>query len=426
MNGIIEQAVPNKDYLEFTYCKLTPTGKGLNQQVTMENQGNGCFKYTESRIGINIGVFKPKSHLRTMDKWDSTVHQLLRMGFIMTKKQKYEKKVVKKGDMSVDGASYARISDDSVRTIVERLIGFANKVISKQYTVKIDDISDEMIALGATILKDLSTDVNDGTITITDFNKRLTKLFSVIPRRMDNLSRYLAGSVEDIPDILRSEQELYDVLIGQLRNCGEIISRDMDILKANGIIMRHVSEDEEKMLKKRLGSEGHRYVDAWKVTNLATKKRFDEFCKKENLTDGSGVDHLFHGSRNENWWSILTSGLTVNPPAGVVICGKAYGYGIYHAPQACKSMGYTSRAGSKWAAGGSDTGFLLLNEVATGKRYDGRFGCDSSLNWDKLQRIAPGCHCTWAESRYSGFMMDEVIVYKDCQSTAEYLIEVGL
>ena len=89
-------------------------------------------------------------------------------------------------------------------------------------------------------------------------------------------------------------------------------------------------------------------------------------------------------------------------------------------------MGYTSRAGSKWAAGGSDTGFLLLNEVATGKRYDGRFGCDSSLNWDKLQKIAPGCHCTWAESRYSGFMMDEVIVYKDCQSTAEYLIEVGL
>ena len=88
-------------------------------------------------------------------------------------------------------------------------------MISKQYTVKIDDISDEMIALGATILKDLSTDVNDGTITITDFNKRLTKLFSVIPRRMDNLSRYLAGSVEDIPDILRSEQELFDVLIGQ-------------------------------------------------------------------------------------------------------------------------------------------------------------------------------------------------------------------
>ena len=60
MNGIIEQAVPNKDYLEFTYCKLTPTGKGLNQQVTMENQGNGCFKYTESN-----STYKYNSNQRT-------------------------------------------------------------------------------------------------------------------------------------------------------------------------------------------------------------------------------------------------------------------------------------------------------------------------------------------------------------------------
>ena len=425
MEDTMDKAVPNRDFLEFTYCKLTPTGKGLNQQVTIENQGNGCFKYTESRIGINIGVFRPKSHLRPMDKWDSTVHQLLKMGFILTKKEKMEKKVISKNCMQTDGERYKKIEDDSVRRIVERLIGFAHKVISSQYTVKVDDISDEMILLGAEILKELSLKVNAGTVSIGEFNLELTRLFSVIPRRMDNLSRYIAKDAEEIPDILRAEQELYDVLIGQLRT-GQERTEEKDILKANGLEMRQVTEEEKSLIKKRLGSEGHRYVDAWKVTNLRTKKMFDDFCLKEGLKDGRGVDHLFHGSRNENWWSILTRGLSINPPAGVVICGKAYGYGIYHAPSAIKSMGYTSRAGSKWAGGSSDTGFLLLNEVATGKRYDGHFGTDQTLTWEKLQKIAPGCHCTWAESRYSGFMMDEVIVYKDCQTTAEYLIEVGL
>ena len=418
-----ENVVPNREYLEFTYCKLTPTGKGLNQKVTLENQKNGCFKYTESRIGIQIGVFKPKSHLRSMDSWDSTVHQLLRTGYILAKKERMEKKVLK-NDMSVDGSSYAKISDESVRTIVNRIIGFANKVVNTQYTVKVDDISDEMIALGADILKGLSDKVNAGAISIGNFNAELIRLFSVIPRRMDNVSRYLAKDEADIPDILKAEQELYDVLISQLRTYGK--SSKADILSANGLKMRHVSQDEAKMLRERLGSEGHRYIDAWKVENTRSKQAFNEFCRRENLTDGHGIDHLFHGSRNENWWSILTKGLTVNPPAGVVICGKAYGYGIYFAPQACKSMGYTSRAGSKWAGGSADTGFLLLSEVATGKRYDGHLGIDTSLNFEKLKKIAPGCHCTWAESRYSGFVMDEVIVYKDCQSTPEYLIEVGL
>ena len=418
-----ENVVPNREYLEFTYCKLTPTGKGLNQKVTLENQKNGCFKYTESRIGIQIGVFKPKSHLRSMDSWDSTVHQLLRTGYILAKKERMEKKVLK-NDMSVDGSSYAKISDESVRTIVNRIIGFANKVVNTQYTVKVDDISDEMIALGADILKGLSDKVNAGAISIGNFNAELIRLFSVIPRRMDNVSRYLAKDEAEIPDILKAEQELYDVLISQLRTYGK--SSKADILSANGLKMRHVSQDEAKMLRERLGSEGHRYIDAWKVENTRSKQAFNEFCRRENLTDGHGIDHLFHGSRNENWWSILTKGLTVNPPAGVVICGKAYGYGIYFAPQACKSMGYTSRAGSKWAGGSADTGFLLLSEVATGKRYNGHLGIDTSLNFEKLKKIAPGCHCTWAESRYSGFVMDEVIVYKDCQSTPEYLIEVGL
>ena len=60
---------------------------------------------------------------------------------------------------------------------------------------------------------------------------------------------------------------------------------------------------------------------------------------------------------------------------------------------------------------------MAIYKVATGNRYDGQLGTDGQLNWEKLQKIQPGAHCTWAECRYSGFQMDEVIVYKNEQST---------
>ena len=185
---------------------------------------------------------------------------------------------------------------------------------------------------------------------------------------------------------------------------------------------KSVTEKEKAHLKEKMGADADKYLNAWRITNKKTEARFDAFCKQENLSEKNGIDHLFHGSRTENWWSIVTNGLTINP-TGVVITGKAYGQGTYFAPVAVKSLGYTSKAGSKWAKGTQETGFLAVYKVATGKRYDGSQGCDSSLNWKNLQKICPGAHCTWAEARYSGFMMDEVIVYQDCQDTIEYLIE---
>ena len=60
---------------------------------------------------------------------------------------------------------------------------------------------------------------------------------------------------------------------------------------------------------------------------------------------------LWHGSRNENWMSIISNGLILNPNA--VITGKMFGQGIYFAPKSRKSFGYTSYDGSYWARGNS-------------------------------------------------------------------------
>ena len=56
-----------------------------------------------------------------------------------------------------------------------------------------------------------------------------------------------------------------------------------------------------------------------------------------------------------------------------MITGKAYGQGTYFAPDAIKSLGYTtSKADAKYGGGHESTGFMAIYKVATGNRYDGK------------------------------------------------------
>ena len=112
-------------------------------------------------------------------------------------------------------------------------------------------------------------------------------------------------------------------------------------------------------------------------------------------------------------------------PTNAVITGKMFGYGIYYAPKARKSLGYTSLLGSYWARGNSSSGFMALMDVAYGKPYD-VYSFDSkyyNFNYETLQKNCPGAKCLHA---HEGNMLrnDEIIVYKEEQCTIKYLVEL--
>ena len=411
---------PNTTYLEFNYVKETPTGRGINTRFIMENLGTGEFRCTEGNVGIRAGRHKPKIYERPMEEWEDTFDRLSRKGFLLTKTEKMEKKKIQTGGMSLNGENFAPLLDQEVAAFVNLLTSYANQLMEESYTVSVEMISNEMISLAEDILNTLATGYE--TMSVADFNNKLKILYAAIPRRIDNLSKVIAHMPSDMRDIVAKEQELFDVMVSQIRSAGIASnSTGRTILDAFGIDINRVTDSEEAYIKRRMGQQADRYRRAFRVRNLRTEANFDAYCKKEQLAENAGIDHLFHGSRSENFWSIITNGLTINP-VGVVITGKAYGNGTYFAPNAIKSMGYTSSSGSKWANGTEKVGYLGIYKVATGKRYSPH-GCDTSLTWKKLQEKCPGAHCTWAEARYSGFMMDEVIVYQDCQSTVEYLVE---
>ena len=196
---------------------------------------------------------------------------------------------------------------------------------------------------------------------------------------------------------------------------------DKTILEAMGIVMEPVNDTEIEVIKDMLGDCKDKFYQAWRVTNLATQKRFDDFVDKENIKD---VRLFWHGSRNENWWSIINNGLMIRP-SNAVYTGSMFGDAIYASPTARKSLGYTSLSGSYWTRGNSSSAFMALMNFHYGKPYD-VYSFDSkyyNYNYKRLREDCPGANCLHA---HAGSMLrnDEIVFYNVDQVTIKYLVEL--
>lgn len=359
---------PNTEYLELNFVGETATGRGNNQQYVMENLHDGTFRGTESRVGITIGRHRPRSFINPMEKWDEIFQSKVSRGYMVTKTKKMEQKVIEKNTSSINGNEYAPIANASVNEVVTLLLECTTAVLSQNYRIKIDDISDEMIAFGQSILKELSSGYS--RMSVAEFNNKLKTLYAAIPRRIDNLSKVLAKRKLDFNDIIADEQELFDVMVNRVRNAHDLDNCSVrpTVLEAFHLDWRDVTEEEQNKVLSMLKGNASQYVKAWRIRNRRTEERFDRFCQQEQLSKGHGIDHLFHGSRTENFWSIVTNGLLINPDCRVQRIGSMFGNGTYFAPLAQKSLGYTD--GGYWAGGNTDVRFLAIYRVATGKHYD--------------------------------------------------------
>lgn len=420
---------PNREFITLTLTRLSATYKtasGKNETLTMEKKSDEEFTVTQGDTGVRWNN-KKKVRKYTMSQWDDVYADLIRSGWTLFDTQRRKRVMVKSQGITINGHMYSPIKDKYVEGIVERLVSYANQMIECEYQQSILDVPEHAFEEASACLDTLAKEYENMSNKV--FNEHLMHIFAVLPRRIDVLGKYIASkdaTANDRAEIVETERERLQVLHTMLRG-GNIhnLKGKENILEVYGIEMRRFTPEEEQLAKKLLKRQAGKFVRGWRVINKRTEKDFLSFCSKEHLSENHGVDYLFHGSKHQNWWSILTNGLTINP-IGVVITGKAYGQGTYFAPDAIKSLGYTSKADAKYGGGHESTGFMAIYKVATGNRYDGRLGTDGQLNWEKLQKIQPGAHCTWAECRYSGFQMDEVIVYRNEQSTIWGLLELAM
>ena len=365
----------------------------------------------------------PQTREYSMSQWETKYKEKLKKGYVDQSELVEDLITIEKNNSS--NSEYKEIENKIIAEIVDRLQAMARKAISDNYNISSNKVTQAMVDEAQNVLTEL-LHINE----LIEFNNKLLVLFMVIPRKMGNVSSYLAKSDKDYSSIIQTEQDLLDVMKGQVvqkqiedNNIEDDVleKKPITIIEAMGLQFEECDENDIKRIKSALGSCEDKFYAAWRVKNNRTQENFDRFIEKENITNKK---LLWHGSRNENWWSIINSGLVLKPTSAV-ITGKMFGYGIYYAPKARKSLGYTSLSGSYWAGGNSNSAFMALMEVAYGKPYD-VYSFDSkyyNFNYEKLQETCKGANCLHA---HEGSMLrnDEIIVYKEDQCTIKYLVEL--
>ena len=187
-----------------------------------------------------------------------------------------------------------------------------------------------------------------------------------------------------------------------------------------------------------------RVARVFKFSRNGSSTRFDAYANRVLAKPGAvGKVMAWHGTRTENLMGISKSGLLMpeNLPRGIVISGKAFGRGVYHAPNflpagvkmvgghptdgqngAFKSLNYTSISGSSYGGGSARNAYMYLQDVALGVA-----DVHTSACWDQHRPTGwPTKDFIFAcgAKNQGGFVHDEIVTFDENAQVFRYLLEV--
>lgn len=287
-------------------------------------------------------------------------------------------------------------------SLYQKLLRHAKRIIEKTCTSVI--ITEGMITESKRLLEILYN-----TKGLEEFNSILKELLAVCPRKVWKVDSLLAASPADIPKIVQREEDL--VMAMQVVKGKNVLSDVSDNFQKENIIVSEASrEKREKVLELLSPNLRLKVLNVYRVIPKDQEKKFKKYVKDRNISE---IKSLWHGSRNENWLSIVENGLLLHPNA--VITGKMFGNGIYFASNAKKSWGYTS--GGFWTReAGSYTRFMGLYATAYG----------NPLNVECAHSYSEGTigdkNCVHAHAGRQ-LCNDEIIFYNESAMLLTYLVE---
>ncbi len=247
------------------------------------------------------------------------------------------------------------------------------------------------------------------------FNDVLKKILVLSPRKERYVNTLMAYRLGDFSRIIQREDNLCTAMeaLVHKKPISQISTKDK--FRDMGIEVYEATDKQKAQVMKHLGDGlDAKVVKIYRVINRKHQKRFDAYLKKKKIKK---VHQFWHGSINENWLSIIENGLQLNPNARIT--GKMFGYGIYFAPRAKKSFGYTSCEGSFWARGSSSHGYMGLYATAYGKPDY----VNSAGHYTQSYLDNKGCNCVFAKAENTGLRNDEIIFYAEEAVCLNYIVE---
>ncbi len=395
--------------------------KQSNKFYNMYEQDDGTFITERGRVDGAV-----MSDTFPMSRWDSTIKKKLSARKGYTDVTHLFAEVVENGPSKV-----VAIKDKSVKVLMDKLQRFANHSIEQNYTVSSKAVTQTQIDEAQSAL-DAIASATKLRRDVTSLNDSFLELFHIIPRRMKDVRDHLFDGdkinkalLSDIQESIADEQDTLDVMAGQvlINDSSKDVDEDdqhQDLLTMLGLEVVEGSQEDWDYVQKKMGQNARQVKAVHMIKHLSTEKRFDT---KVESSDDQHVRHFFHGSRNQNWLNIISTGLMIRP-TGAIHTGSMFGDGIYFADKAQKSIGYSSLRGSHWTNGSDSTAYLAMFAVHTGKWKKILHHDRSCSSLSKAVLDREGYDSVFAQGG-ADLRNNEYIVYNGSQCTISHLIEIS-
>lgn len=339
-----------------------------NKVYIMEELADGRIQCDYGRVGEKL-----KTEYKDKSKWESVYKQKLSK----TKDYKDVTELMVEPVVHSDGSKTVDISDKDVKQLIADLMNYANKSIQQNYKVTQEAVSEQQVNAAQDVINTINQYLTIGVDTSL-INNLLMRLYATIPRKMKDVRNHLfspitnSNSLKEAKDLIGNEQDTLDTMAGQVKLLNQKASigktkTNITILEQMGITLE-VEKDKSTLdlIHKLLGSNKSQVARIFKVDNPKTRTTFEKRfssakVKKKRL--------YWHGSRNENLFNLLQTGLMIRP-AGAIHTGSMFGDGCYFADKAKKALGYSSLRGSRWTNGSSNKGYLMLFDVHVGNQKE--------------------------------------------------------
>lgn len=395
-----------------------------NKVYIMEELADGRIRCDYGRVGKELKVeYKDKS------KWDSVYRQKLSK----TKGYTDVTELMVEPVTNTNGSKTVDISDKQVKGLIDDLMAFANKSIQQNYKVTQEAVSEQQVNAAQNVIDEINQTLDIG-VDLKVINDLLMKLYITIPRKMKDVRDHLFSPVTNsstlklAKELIANEQDTLDTMAGQVKLLKQkaVLSNkssgaNSTILDQMGVTIEVETDPETlALIYKLLGSSKDQVKKIFKVNNPKTKETFDKFVaaakvKKKRL--------YFHGSRNENWFNLLQTGLLIRP-AGAVYTGSMFGDGIYLADKAQKARGYSSLRGSRWTNGNANKGYIALFDSHVGNQKEITNHTSSCYSLCEAVLKKGGYDSVFAKGGYD-LINNEYVLYNSKQCTISHLMELN-
>lgn len=393
------------------FCYLIMVnGDGNNNKYYQMKENNGEIEVEYGRVDSTKSFKK-----YPMNKWNTIVSSKLKKGY----KDVTDLMIVNSEELNTERF----ISNDkNVVDFFEQLEKWAKDTISTNYKVAINNVTQKMIDEAQALINKL-TNLFLSNNDYTELNKVLIELYTIIPRKMTNVRDFIFrnNNNEHIKKVIDNEQKLLDTMSGQvMANQANLSNNDkINVLDNLGLEISLVTDENTiKNIKNLMGDSNKLLGRVFEVKNKKTEEIYNNIYNSENEKQEV---LLWHGSRNQNWFNILQTGLLIRP-SGAVYTGSMFGDACYFANKAQKSIGYSSLSGSYWARGNQNKSFIALFKVNVGKQKH-VYKHNSECYRFNENNIKP-YNSVYAHGG-ADLRNDEFMIYNPNRCTIKYMVEIN-